>query len=253
MEHRPPTLGAWSLSLLDHQGICTPGYFWSCTRNCIGVPWWLRGWSICLECGRPGFDPWVGKIPWRRKWQPTPVLLPGESHGGRSLVCCSPWGHKESDMTERLHFTSDSYLYIFQKVVITCFCLHFSFPYFYNIIEASFSYQFINFKNHLYIHFFMTHLLTAWKKSSQQSFGFDSWNSVSSLFFQMNIWERNSARGKGRAGQRKCCLARHPVCKSRFIWFFSSRESVSHFNDLVASQSSGVSQVTGNKTCKIIT
>ena len=42
--------------------------------------------------------------PWRRKWQPTPVLLPGESHGGRSLVGYSPWGHKESDMTERLHF-----------------------------------------------------------------------------------------------------------------------------------------------------
>ena len=49
-------------------------------------------------------DPWVGKIPWRWKWQPTPVLLPGESHGGRSLVGYSPWGRKESDMTERLHF-----------------------------------------------------------------------------------------------------------------------------------------------------
>ena len=49
-------------------------------------------------------NPWVGKIPWRRKWQPTPVVLPGESHGGRSLVGYSPWGHKESDMTERLHF-----------------------------------------------------------------------------------------------------------------------------------------------------
>ena len=57
-------------------------------------------------CGRPGFDPWVGKIPWRRKWQPTPVFLPGESHGRRSLVGYSPWGHKESDTTERLHFTS---------------------------------------------------------------------------------------------------------------------------------------------------
>ena len=42
--------------------------------------------SICLQCGRPGFDPWVGRIPWRRKWQPTPVLLPGKSHGWRSLV-----------------------------------------------------------------------------------------------------------------------------------------------------------------------
>ena len=43
-------------------------------------------------------------IPWRRKWQPTPVFLPGESHGGRSLVGYSPWGRKESDVTERLHF-----------------------------------------------------------------------------------------------------------------------------------------------------
>ena len=48
----------------------------------------------------------VGKIPWRRKWQPTPVLLPGESHGWRSLVGYSPQGHKESDTTERIHFTS---------------------------------------------------------------------------------------------------------------------------------------------------
>ena len=54
-------------------------------------------------CRRPRFDPWVGKIPWRRKWQPTPVFLPGESHGGRSLVGYSPWGRKESDTTERLH------------------------------------------------------------------------------------------------------------------------------------------------------
>ena len=41
---------------------------------------------------------------WRRQWHPTPVLLPGESHGWRSLVGCSPWGHQESDTTERLHF-----------------------------------------------------------------------------------------------------------------------------------------------------
>ena len=47
---------------------------------------------------------WVGKIPWRRKWQPTPVLLPGKSHGWRSLEGYSPWGRKESDTTERLHF-----------------------------------------------------------------------------------------------------------------------------------------------------
>ena len=49
-----------------------------------------------------GFDPWVRKTPWRRKWQPTPVLLPRESHRQRSLVGYSPWGHKELDVTKRL-------------------------------------------------------------------------------------------------------------------------------------------------------
>ena len=47
----------------------------------LGLPWWLRGSNVCLQCRRPWFDPWVGKIPWRRKWQPTPVFFPGESHG----------------------------------------------------------------------------------------------------------------------------------------------------------------------------
>ena len=56
--------------------------------------------------GRPGFDPWVRMIPWRRKRQPTPVCLPGEAYGQRSLVVYSPWGHKEMDTTERLQFTS---------------------------------------------------------------------------------------------------------------------------------------------------
>ena len=46
----------------------------------------------------------VWKIPWRRRWQPTPVLLPGKSHGQRSLVGYSLWGLKESDTTEQLHF-----------------------------------------------------------------------------------------------------------------------------------------------------
>ena len=76
---------------------------------------WVRflGWEDPLEKGKAaqtvkrlptmqeaGFNPWVGKIPWRRKWQPTPVPLPGKSHGQRSLVGYSPWGHKESDTTE---------------------------------------------------------------------------------------------------------------------------------------------------------
>ena len=75
--------------------------------------------SVCLQCRRPGFDPWVAKIPWRRKWQPTPVFLPGKSHGWRSLVGYSPWGHKESDTTERLHFTSLHYSYLYSLAFLT--------------------------------------------------------------------------------------------------------------------------------------
>ena len=51
---------------------------------------------------RHKFSPWVKKIPWRRKWQPTPVTLPGKFQGQRNLVGYSPWGHKELDMTEWL-------------------------------------------------------------------------------------------------------------------------------------------------------
>ena len=71
----------------------------------VGLPLWLRGKESVSQCGghrRCRFDPWVWKIPWRRKWQPTPVPLPGKSHGQRSLVGYSPWGRKESDTTERL-------------------------------------------------------------------------------------------------------------------------------------------------------
>ena len=57
-----------------------------------------------LGTQRPGFNPWVGKISWRRKWQPTPVFLSGKAHGRRSLIGYSPWGRKESDTTERLYF-----------------------------------------------------------------------------------------------------------------------------------------------------
>ena len=52
--------------------------------------------------GDVGLDPWVRKIPWRREWQPTPVFLPGEFHGQKSLEGYSPWGHKESDTKEQL-------------------------------------------------------------------------------------------------------------------------------------------------------
>ena len=62
-----------------------------------------------LQCRRPGFDPWVGKIPWRRERLPTPVFWPGEFHG-----LCSPWGCKESDTTERLHFQHLLFLFLYK-------------------------------------------------------------------------------------------------------------------------------------------
>ena len=60
----------------------------------------------CRRCKRCAFDSWVGTIPRRRKWQPTPIFLPGESHGQRSLVGYSPWGHKELDMAEVTQHTN---------------------------------------------------------------------------------------------------------------------------------------------------
>ena len=84
---------------------------------------------ICLQCRRPGFNPWLRKILWRRAWQPTPVFLPGEFHGQRSLVGYIPRGHKESDVTESLALSLsphwDSILSEFdvrhQWVIVVCY------------------------------------------------------------------------------------------------------------------------------------
>ena len=74
----------------------------------LGLPSWLSWKRIHLQCWRPGFDPWVGKIPWRRERLPTPVLWPREFHG-----LYSPWGHRvrhdlvtfnfQSNMTGKAH------------------------------------------------------------------------------------------------------------------------------------------------------
>ena len=67
----------------------------------LGLPWWLSGKESACKCRIHRFDPWVGKIPWRRAGQPTPAFFPGESpwteEPGRLY---SPWGHKELDMAE---------------------------------------------------------------------------------------------------------------------------------------------------------
>ena len=98
-------------------GVCTPQglqqvilYFCHYHRNNIKTYKTRMLWTeLCLpqngkepacQCGRCELDLRVGKIPWRKAWQPTVVFLPGESHGQRKLVGFSPWGLKESDMTE---------------------------------------------------------------------------------------------------------------------------------------------------------
>ena len=72
-------------------------------QEALRLPLWLSWERILLPCGRPGFDPWVGKIPWRRERLPTPVVWPGESHG-----LYSPGGRKELDMTEQLSLSGSS-------------------------------------------------------------------------------------------------------------------------------------------------
>ena len=87
----------------------------------LGLPRWLSRKESTCQCKRHRFDPWVGKIPWRRKWWPTLAFLPGKSHRERSLVGYSPWGCKESDTdlaTEHAH-TKLSICLAFQTFLLT--------------------------------------------------------------------------------------------------------------------------------------
>ena len=77
----------------------------------LGLPWWAQVVKkLPAIAGDPGFDPWVRKTPWRREWLPTPVFLPRESHGQRSLAGYSPWSCKEADTTERPFLLCPSHL-----------------------------------------------------------------------------------------------------------------------------------------------
>ena len=67
----------------------------------LGFPDGASGKEPAYQCRKRGFDPWVGKIPWRGAWQPTPVFFPGETHGQKSLAGYSPWGHRELDTNSR--------------------------------------------------------------------------------------------------------------------------------------------------------
>ena len=79
------SMHAWDLSVF---------FFTTASESTITSKWRLSGKESAWQCRRPGFNPWVYKIPWRRDWQPTPVFLPGKSQGQRSLVGYSPWGCK---------------------------------------------------------------------------------------------------------------------------------------------------------------
>ena len=81
----PFTFPLWKKKALMYICVCIHIY---------GLPWWFSGKESACQCRRRRFHPWVRKIPWSRKWQPTPVFLPGASHGQRSLVGYSPWNNE---------------------------------------------------------------------------------------------------------------------------------------------------------------
>ena len=85
-----------------------------------GLPCWLSGKEPSCQYRRYRLDPWVGKVPWRSKREPTPVFLSEESHGQRSLVGYSLWGCKESDTTEWLHVHVQTMVEV-MKIMVTSF------------------------------------------------------------------------------------------------------------------------------------
>ena len=87
-------------------------YIFASNMYFMGFPGGSDGKASACNVGDSGSISGSGRFPWRRKWQSTPALLPGKSHGRRSLIGYSPWGHKESDMTERVHFTSLHFMYL---------------------------------------------------------------------------------------------------------------------------------------------
>ena len=76
-------------------------------RN-TGLPWWLSGKESAYQCRRHRFNPWVGKIPWRRKRQLTPLFLPRKCHGQRSLAGYSPWGHERVRLNSATKYQQSS-------------------------------------------------------------------------------------------------------------------------------------------------
>ena len=96
--------------------------FSTLVRMILGLPSWCSGKESACQCRRLGFDPWVGKILWR-KWQPTPVLLPGKSHGQRSLVSYSPWGSRVGHDRAHTYVQVCAWLSLAGIFFLYCLCL----------------------------------------------------------------------------------------------------------------------------------
>ena len=132
----------WEIFLYMHGGLLCSISSLNCKKlgdSMIRVKkLWLEGhiWSVDKESTcqwrrsrRCRFDPWVEKIPWRRKWQPTPVFLPGKSQGQRSLAGYGSWDHKESDMTGCAHTHTQSIVLNLELPKYNrTFCLQKQFP-----------------------------------------------------------------------------------------------------------------------------
>ena len=106
---------------LDLEPSCQANLFIKDNCSICSCVWFSEKEPTCNAgaTGDLGSNPWVGKIPWRTAWKPTPVFLPGESHGQRSLVGYSPWGRKELDMTE----VSD-FIFLSSKITADGDCSH---------------------------------------------------------------------------------------------------------------------------------
>ena len=88
-------------------------------KSIIWSNWWLSGKESAWQCWKRRFNPWVGKIPWKGKWQPTPVFLPAKYHGQRSMVGSSPWGHKRVFIKEQENTKSKSYMHPYAQCSIS--------------------------------------------------------------------------------------------------------------------------------------
>jgi len=110
------------LHLLVHHFPSSSSFICHCLSITLGFLDGSDGKRIWLQCRRPGFNPWVSKIPQRKEWLPTPVFLPGKFHGQRSPAGYNPRGHTELDTTEQLTLSlfSGSHELWFSSVAQSC-------------------------------------------------------------------------------------------------------------------------------------